>query len=59
MLLISWKEVQKCDCLHNEFSKDYKNKYTKMNCWRNAADKFDKSPEDAEKKFKNIFLFLL
>ena len=25
-------------------------KYTKMNCWRNVADKFDRSPEDAEKK---------
>ena len=38
------------DCLCNEFSKDlYKIKYTKMNCWRNVADKFDMSPEDAEK----------
>ena len=23
--------------------------YTKMNCCRNVADKFDRSPEDAEK----------
>ena len=41
-----------------KFSKDlYKNKYTKMNCWRNAADKFDMSPEDAKRKVKDIRLF--
>ena len=52
--------IQKYDCLCNEFSKDlYKNKYTKMNCRRNVADKFDVSPEDAEKKVKDIRLFLL
>ena len=33
--------IQKYDCLCNEFSKDYKNKYTRMNCWTNVADKFD------------------
>ena len=50
--------IQKYDCLCNEFSKDlYKNKYTKMNCWRNVADKFDMRPEDAEKKVKDIRLF--
>ena len=50
--------IQKYDCLCNEFSKDlYKNKYTKVNCWRNVADKFDMSPEDAEKKVKDICLF--
>ena len=52
--------MQKYDCLCNEFSKDlYKNKYTKMNCRRNVADKFDVSPEDAEKKVKDIRHFLL
>ena len=34
-----------------------KNKYTKMNCWRNVADKSDMRPEDAEKKVKDIRLF--
>ena len=33
--------ILKYDCLCNEFSKDYNNKYTKMNCWKNVADKFD------------------
>lgn len=48
------EEVQKYDCLYNKFSKDYKNKYTKMNCWAKIAEKFDMSAEEAEKKFKNI-----
>ena len=47
------------DCLCNEFSKDlYKNNYTKMNCWRNIAGKFDMSPEDAEKKSRTFAFFL-
>ena len=33
--------ILKYDCLCHEFSKDYKNKYTRMNCWTNVADKFD------------------
>ena len=36
--------ILKYDCLCNEFRKDYKNKYTRMNCWTNptnVADKFD------------------
>ena len=28
-----------------------------MNCRRNVADKFDMSPEDSEKKVKDIRLF--
>ena len=45
----------------NEFSKDYTRilKYTKMNCRRNVADKFDMSPEDSEKKVKDIRPFFL
>ena len=51
--------IQKYDCMCNEFSKDYTRilKYTKMNCRRNVADKFDMSPEDSEKKVKDIRLF--
>ena len=36
---------------------DYKNKYTKMNYWRNVADKFDMSLEDAEKKSRTFAFF--
>ena len=51
--------IQKYDCLCNDFSKDlYKNKYTKMNCWRYVAHiKFDMSPEDAEKKSRTFAFF--
>ena len=52
--------IQKYDCLCNELSKDlYTNKYiyTKMNCWRNVTDKFDMSPEDAEKKSRTFTFF--
>ena len=30
---------------------------TKMNCWRNVADKFDMSPEDAEKRSRTFAFF--
>ena len=36
----------------NLANKDCKNKCTKTNCWRKLADKFDMSPEDADKKFQ-------
>ena len=36
----------------NLANKDCKNKCTKMNCWRKLANKFDMSPEDADKKFQ-------
>ena len=54
--------IQKYDCLCNGFSKDlYKNKYAKMNCWRNVAqaDKFEMSSEDAEKKSQGHSPFFL
>ena len=48
------EETQKYDCLYNKFSKDYKNKFKKMNCWTKIAEKLDMSPCEVEKKFKNI-----
>ena len=47
-------EVHKFDCLYNKFSKDIKNKFKKYNCWIKIGDKFGLSPEEAEKKFRNI-----
>ena len=35
------EEVQKYECLYNKFSKDYKNKFTRLNCWRKIGEKFD------------------
>ena len=48
------EEVQKYDCIYNKYSKSYKDKYIKMNCWAKIGEKFDMSAADAEKKFKNI-----
>ena len=48
------EEVQKYECLYNKFSKDYKNKFTRLNCWRKIGEKFDVDAAEAEKKYKNI-----
>lgn len=48
------EEVQKYDYLYNKFSKDYRDRFMKLNCWTKIAQKFDLSPFDAEKKFKNL-----
>ena len=52
--------IQKYDCAMN-LAKIYTRilKYIKINCWRNVvlADKFDMSPEDAEKKSRTFAFF--
>eukprot|EP00795_Rhopilema_esculentum_P015522 gene15522-6785_t len=47
-------EVHRYDCLFNKFNKDFKNKFKKYNCWIKIEEKFGVSPEEAEKKFRNI-----
>ena len=46
--------MQKYDCLYNKYSKSYKDKYIKINCWTKIGEKFDMSAAVAEKKFKNV-----
>ena len=46
------EEVQKYDCIYNKYSKSYKDKYIKMNCWAKIDEKFHMSAADAEKKLK-------
>ena len=48
------EEVQKYDYLYNKYSKSYKEKYIKINCWTKIGEKFDMSAADTEKKFKNV-----
>lgn len=48
------EEVQKYDCIYNKYSRDFKNKFKKYNCWVRIATKFDITPEVAEKRFRNI-----
>ena len=47
-------ELQKYDCLYNKFSRDFKDKYKKMNCWKSLGEKFNVEPQEAEAIFKNI-----
>ena len=48
------EEVQKYDCFYNKYSKSYKDKYIKINCWTKIGEKFDMIAADAEKKIKNV-----
>ena len=48
------EELQKYDCLYNKFSRDFKDKYKKMNCWKMLGEKFNVEPQEAEAIFKNI-----
>ena len=45
--IVFLEEIQKYDCLYNKFSKDYKNKYKKLNCWSKIEEKFDVDPAEA------------
>ena len=48
------EEVQKYECVYNKFHSKYKNKFVKLNCWVKIGEQFALSPEEAEKRFKNI-----
>ena len=48
------EELQKYDCLYNKFSRDFKDKYKKMNCWKSIGEKINVEPQEAEAIFKNI-----
>ena len=48
------EEIQKYECLHNELCKDYKNKFIRLNCWKKIGEKFQATPDEAEKKYKYI-----
>ena len=48
------EEIQRYDCLYNNFLKDYKNRRTRENAWETIGQKFGLTTEEAEKKYKNI-----
>ena len=48
------EEIQKCECLYNKLCKDYKNKFIRLNCWKKIGEKFQVTPDEAEKKYKYI-----
>ena len=48
------EEVRKDDCLFNRFSKEFKDKFKKINAWSKVGEVFSISPAAAEKKFRNV-----
>ena len=48
------EEIQKYEYLYNKFNKAYKNKRINTNGWRKIGENFGITPEDAERKFKNM-----
>ena len=48
------EEVQKYVCLHDKYSRDFKDRNMKVNCWEKVASKFDLTAQQAETKFRNV-----
>ena len=48
------EEIRKYDCLFNRFSKEFKDKFKKINAWSKVGEVFSISPAAAEKKFRNV-----
>ena len=50
------EEIQKYVCLYDKYSRDFKDRNMKVNCWEKVASKFDLTPQQAEtkKKFRNV-----
>ena len=48
------KEIRKDDCLFNRFSKEFKDKFKKINAWSKVGEVFSISPAAAEKKFRDV-----
>ena len=48
------EELQRYESLNNKFSKGYKNKHVRDNCWLAMGKKFNTTAEEAEKKHKSI-----
>ena len=48
------EEIRKYDCLFNLFTKEFKDKFKKINAWSKVGEVFSVSPTAAEKKFPNV-----
>ena len=44
-LVLFMQEVRKYDCLYNKFSKEYRDRGDRINCWQAIGEKFDLNPE--------------
>ena len=50
------EDLQQYDCLYNIFSRDFKDKYKKMNCWAALGEKHNIGPQEAGLVLKNIII---
>ena len=48
------EEIRKYKCLYDRFSKEYKDKYKKINAWIAVSNKFGLTPSTVETRLKNI-----
>ena len=56
------EDVQKCVCLYGKYSRDFKDRNMKVNCWEKVASKFDSTPplnsgmseQNTQKKKKTV-----
>ena len=47
------EEVQRYECIYGKFSKDFKNKYIRLNSWKAIGEKFGLDAPKAERRYKN------
>ena len=48
------EEIRKYDCSFNSSSKEFKDKFKKINAWSKVGEVFSISPAAAEKKFRDV-----
>ena len=46
------EDVQKYECLNDRLNKNYRNKYTRLNCYKEIGQEFQMDREEAEKKYR-------
>ena len=48
------EEIQKYECIYNKFSREYKDKFKRLNCWTKIGENVHLNAAEAKKKYKNI-----
>ena len=47
------EDLQQYECLYNKFSREFKDKYKKMNCWAALGEKHKIGPHGRFQKYKD------
>ena len=48
------EDVQRYECIYDKFSKEYKNRQVRENCWARVGANFGLTAAEPEKKYKHI-----